>query len=53
MCGHNEGKGNFNKGNYCELLNCFAEIDNLFALRFCTKGYKSFSRVSSTIQIRL
>ncbi|XP_076057610.1 zinc finger MYM-type protein 1-like [Oratosquilla oratoria] len=49
--GHDEGSDNLNRGNYRELLQCFAEIDSVFASRLSTKeGTKQFSGVSSAIQ---
>ncbi|XP_076062468.1 uncharacterized protein LOC143037799 [Oratosquilla oratoria] len=49
--GHDEGSDSLNRGNYRELLQCFAEIDSVFASRLSTKeGTKQFSGVSSTIQ---
>ena len=51
MRGHDESKDSLNKGNYRELLNCFADIDSVFASRLATKeGSKHFSGVSSAIQ---
>ena len=49
--GHDEGCKSLNRGNYRELLHCFAEMDSVFASRLLTKeGSKQFSGVSSTIQ---
>ncbi|XP_076054442.1 uncharacterized protein LOC143033123 [Oratosquilla oratoria] len=49
--GHDEGSDSLNRGNYRELLQCFAEIDSVFAFRLSTtEGTKQFSGVSSTIQ---
>ena len=49
--GHDEGSDSLNRGNYRELLQCFAEIDSVFASRLSTKeGSKQFSGVSSIIQ---
>ena len=46
-----EGKDSINRGNYRELLHCFAEIDSVFESRLHTKeGSKHFSGVSSSIQ---
>ena len=51
LCGHNEGKDSLNKGNYRELLNCFADIDSVFASRLYIKEESNqFSGVSSTTQ---
>ncbi|XP_076061432.1 zinc finger MYM-type protein 1-like [Oratosquilla oratoria] len=49
--GHDEGSDSHNRENYRELLQCFAEIDSVFASRLSTKeGTKHISGVSSTIQ---
>ena len=49
--GHNEGADSLNRGNYRELLHCFAEIASVFASRLHNKeGSKQFSGVSSSIQ---
>ena len=49
--GHDESAESLNKGNYRELLGCFAKIDSVFAARLALKeGSKHFSGVSSTIQ---
>ena len=49
--GHDEGTDSLNRGNYRELLHCFAEIDGVFASRlYNQEGSKQFSGVSSSIQ---
>ena len=49
--GHDESLESLNKGNYRELLGCFAKIDSVFAARLALKeGSKHFTGVSSTIQ---
>ena len=48
---HDEETDSLNRGNYRELLHCFAEIDSVFASRLNNKeGSKQFSGVSSSIQ---
>ena len=49
--GHDEKDTSLNKGNYRELLNCFADIDSVFASRLnAREGSSKFSGLSSTIQ---
>ena len=49
--GYDEGTDSLNRGNYRELLECFADIDSVFASRLHNKeGSKQFSGVSSSIQ---